>query len=361
MRELAPRLLEWAAAGDAYAVASVVTVTGSAPRRPGAALAVHADGTVVGSVSGGCVEGAVYELAQEALATGTPELARFGYSDEDAFAAGLTCGGALDVFVQPVLPATRTAETLTAAHHAVSTGNPVALARIVSGPLRGGTVAWTAETPYGTTGDPVLDAALLADARTRLRSGRTALHSYPTAGHATQALIEPWPPPARLLVFGSTDYAASIAALGTFLGHHVTVCDARAVFTTRERFPTADELVVDWPHRYLATTPTDDRTAICVTTHDPKFDIPLLTEALRRPAAYIGALGSRRVHTDRLRLLTEAGLTPAELHRLHSPIGLDIGANTPEETAVAIAAELIAARGEVSCRPLSRVGVPIHR
>ncbi|MFJ9590073.1 XdhC family protein [Streptomyces acidicola] len=367
MRELAPHLLEWAAAGDAYAVASVVAVTGSAPRRPGAALAVRSDGTVVGSVSGGCVEGAVYELAQEVLASGTPELAHFGYSDEDAFAVGLTCGGELDVFVQAVPPPSPgVPDAFTTAHRAVCAGHPAALARVISGPgrLRGRAVALVGGEPCGTTGDPGLDAAILSDARARLDSGRTGVCGYGArdqpGGQDVRVLIESWPPPARLLVFGSTDYASTVATIGAFLGYRVTMCDARAVFTTEERFPTAHELVVDWPHRYLTRTETDRRTAVCVATHDPKFDIPLLAEALRKPLAYVGALGSRRVHTDRLRRLREAGLTDEQLARLRSPVGLDIGALTPEETAVAIAAELIAARSGGSGRPLSAVETPIH-
>ncbi|GGS10789.1 hypothetical protein GCM10010269_57470 [Streptomyces humidus] len=366
MRELAPRLVEWAAAGDTCAVASVIAVTGSAPRRPGAALAVGPDGAVVGSVSGGCVEGAVYELAQRVLACGTPELAHFGYSDEEAFAVGLTCGGELEVFVQAVPASTGLAQTLGVACRAVADGRPAALARVVSGPerLRGRAVALAGGEACGTTGDLSLDAAVLADIRARLDTGRTDVCTHtardPSGDHRVRVLIECWPPSARLLVFGSTDYAAKVAAIGSFLGYRVTVCDARAVFTTAGRFPTVDELVVDWPHRYLAVTETDRRTAVVVATHDPKFDIPLLAEALRRPLAYVGALGSRRVHADRVRRLRESGLTDGQLAGLRSPIGLDIGALTPEETAVAIAAELVAARGGGSGRPLSAVETPIH-
>ncbi|MYR42116.1 XdhC family protein, partial [Streptomyces sp. SID5910] len=156
-------------------------------------------------------------------------------------------------------------------------------------------------------------------------------------------LVESRVPPPRMIVFGAVDFAAALVRAGKFLGHHVTVCDARPVFATRARFPDADEVVVDWPHRYLRSTPTDARTVLCVLTHDAKFDVPLLTEALRLPVAYVGAMGSRRTHEDRERRLREAGLSSRELARLRSPIGLDLGARTPEETALSIAAEIVAA------------------
>jgi xanthine dehydrogenase accessory factor len=163
-----------------------------------------------------------------------------------------------------------------------------------------------------------------------------------------------------MLVFGAIDYAAALVGMGKFLGYRVTVCDARAVMATPERFPNADEVVIEWPHRYLARTQTDGRTVVCVLTHDPKFDVPLLVEALRRPLGYLGALGSRRTHDERCRRLREAGLTAAEISRLRAPIGLDLGARTPEETAVSIAAEIVALRRSGSGRPLASTHGPIH-
>jgi xanthine dehydrogenase accessory factor len=156
--------------------------------------------------------------------------------------------------------------------------------------------------------------------------------------------VHSFAPPPRMLVFGAIDFAAAVARVGKFLGYRVTVCDARGVFATPARFPDADEVIVDWPHRFLAKTAVDTRTVICVLTHDPKFDIPVLEVALRTPAGYVGAMGSRRTHADRLDRLREAGLSESELSRLRSPIGLDLGARTPEETAVSIAAELIRLR-----------------
>jgi xanthine dehydrogenase accessory factor len=164
-----------------------------------------------------------------------------------------------------------------------------------------------------------------------------------------------------MLVFGAIDFAAAVARIGAFLGYHVTVCDARAVFATRARFPDADDVVVRWPHEYLAETVVDDRTVICVLTHDPKFDVPLLEVALRTPAAYVGAMGSRRTHDDRLARLRDRGLSDKELARLAAPIGLDIGARTPEETAVSVAAEIVSARWGGSGQPLSETDGSIHR
>ena len=319
MRELAASVLEWT---GPFAVASVVSVRGSAPRPVGAALAVHPDGRVVGSVSGGCVEGAVYELAMDVLATGRPRLARFGYSAEDAFAVGLTCGGELEVFVQLATPEIR------AALRAAVEGRPVVLRRSLA--MGTGSVEFPASA---ATSSSVVD----------------------------NCLVESWGTAPRLLVFGAIDYASAVARQGKFLGYHVTVCDARPVFATVDRFPAADEVVVDWPHRYLASTATDPSTAVCVLTHDPKFDVPLLVEALRRPLAFVGALGSRRTHHDRMARLRAEGVTEAELARLRSPVGLDLGAATPEETAVSIAAELIAVRRGGGGLPLSRTDVPIHK
>ncbi|WP_282203413.1 XdhC family protein [Kitasatospora fiedleri] len=370
MHDIAAQLHTWHAAGRPFAVATVVGVSGSAPRDPGAALAVDADGEAVGSVSGGCVEGAVYELCREALHTGTPALERFGYSDEDAFAVGLTCGGLLDVFVQPVVPGTDPG--LDAAVAYTASGTPVAVARIVDGPpaLLGGTVAVTADAHHGSFASFRLERATVAEARAMLSAGRTGRLVLgldgrpcdPSAEHTVTVFVEAYVPPPRMLVFGAIDFASAVVRIGKFLGYHVTVCDARPVFATARRFPEADELVVDWPHRYLDTQldRLDGRSVLCVLTHDAKFDIPLLERALRLPVGYVGAMGSRRTHRDREARLREAGLTETELSRLHSPIGLDLGARTPEETAVSIAAQLVSLTRGGSCLPLSATGGPIH-
>lgn len=364
MRDIARQLLAWHEAGDPYAVASVIAVEGSAPRELGAALAVHSDGTVVGSVSGGCVEGAVYELAMQVIETGQPVRERFGYADSDAFAVGLTCGGKLDIFVQSVVPQRDSA--LRTALREAGSNRPAALCRIVNGPaeLTGRTLAVTVENHLGSSGDRTIDDRLFSATSAMLEHARNGLvrigqHRY-CDENMIEAFVESWAEPARFLVFGATDHAGAVTEIGRFLNYHVTVCDARGVFATAERFPSAHEVVVDWPHRYLAGTRTDSRTVICVLTHEAKFDVPVLVEALRRPHAYVGALGSRRTCADRLNRLRAAGLSDTELAGLRSPIGLNIGARTPEETAVSIASEIVAARGGGSGLPLSTTDEPIH-
>ncbi|MEU7423321.1 XdhC/CoxI family protein [Streptomyces sp. NPDC040750] len=369
MREILPALERWYAARVPFGLATVVAVGGSAPRGPGAAMAVGPDGEVVGSVSGGCVEGAVFELAREVAASGEARLESFGYSDEDAFTVGLTCGGEITLLVRPVTPATEPAFGAVAG--SVGAGEPVTVATVVDGPApRGATLAvWpdtAADAPgtRGTLGTNGLDVAVAADARGELALGATVLRHYGPHGERREddvtVFLQSFAPPPRMLVFGAIDYAAAVARIGDFLGYRVTVCDARPVFATPRRFPAGVEVVVDWPHRYLRGVGTDERTVICVLTHDPRFDVPLLEEALRRPAAYIGAMGSRRTHDERRDRLAEAGLTEAELSRLRSPLGLDLGARTPEEVAVSVAAEIVALRWHGSGVPLTATTGAIH-
>ncbi|MGC5568029.1 XdhC family protein [Streptomyces sp. FR-108] len=370
MFDIADELSRWVEEGREFAVATVVAVGGSAPRGPGAALAVDSGGTVIGSVSGGCVEGAVYDLCVQALQDGESVLERFGYSDEDAFAVGLTCGGVLDIMVTPVAAQAPVREVFRSALSAVASGEPRALARVVRGPadLLGRSLLvhpdGSYEGSYGN-GSAELDRTAAAEARAMLDGGRTGTLELSEDGSncpgGLTLLVESNVPPPRMIVFGAIDFAAALVRAGKFLGYHVTVCDARPVFATRARFPEADDLVVDWPHRYLRGTATDGRTVLCVLTHDAKFDIPLLEQALRLPVAFVGAMGSRRTHADRDRRLREAGLTDAELARLRSPIGLDLGARTPEETALSIAAEIVAARRGGTGAPLTGTRTPIHR
>ncbi|MEV4972043.1 XdhC family protein [Streptomyces scopuliridis] len=371
MLDIAEELNRWVEQGRDFAVATVVAVTGSAPRRPGAALAVDSAGTAIGSVSGGCVEGAVYELCQQALQDGATVLERFGYSDEDAFAVGLTCGGVIDILVTPVRSDTAGSalrEVVAAALATAVRGEAAALARITEGPdtLRGRALLVRPDGSYegGLGGHPQLDRTAAAEARALLDAGRTGTVVLGERGSRCEQpltlLVESSVPPPRMIVFGAIDFAAALARAGAFLGYHVTVCDARPVFATRDRFPDADEIVVDWPHRYLASTAVDSRTVLCVLTHDAKFDVPLLELALRLPVAFVGAMGSRRTHEDRDRRLREIGVTERELARLHSPIGLDLGARTPEETALSIAAEIVAVRRGGSGVPLTGAHTPIH-
>ncbi|MFE2424360.1 XdhC family protein [Streptomyces hokutonensis] len=368
MLNIADTLRDWCIEARPFALATVIRVSGSAPLPPGTALAVNADGTAVGSISGGCVEGAVYELCRQVLADGgTPAQVRFGYSDDDAFAVGLTCGGEIDVLVQLVDPANE--PHLTEALEAVTQGLPTALAQIIDGPeeLLGRTLTLIGDgSAYeGTLGSTREDRAVAAQARALLRAGRTARTEVggdlDTCPEKLSVLVHTHAPRPRLLIFGAVDFAGALSEVGRFLGYHVTVCDARPVFATPARFPHADEVVVDWPHRYLERTEVDSRTAVCVLTHDAKFDIPLLRLALDLPVGYVGAMGSRRTHDHRLKALREAGVSEGRLAHLHSPIGLDLGAHTPEETAISITAEIIAHIRGGTGLPLTRGDGPIHR
>jgi xanthine dehydrogenase accessory factor len=379
VRDILDPISKWWDAGETFGLATVVRTFHSAPREPGAAMAVAADGEVVGSVSGGCVEGAVYELAGEVRASGRPALQTYGISDDDAFAVGLTCGGIIDIFVEPA--SQESFPELGEVAAAVRADQPVAVATVIAGPGKAGArrVIWAAADAPAEQAGPApdgrrssgtlgsgdrLDHAVDDDARGMLAQGLTGVRRYGPDGERRRdelsVFVQSFAPPPRMLVFGAIDFAAAVARAGKFLGYRVTVCDARPIFATRARFPDADEVVTDWPHRYLAGQSVDPRTVICVLTHDPKFDVPLLEVALRTPAAYIGAMGSRRTHDDRLARLREAGLTEDELARLRSPIGLDLGARTPEETAVAIAAELIQLRWGGTGRPLTATTGRIH-
>jgi xanthine dehydrogenase accessory factor len=386
VRDVLPELMQWWRAGKSVGVGTVVATFRSAPRPAGASMLVGPDGEAVGSVSGGCVEGAVYELGQEVIGSGVPVLQRYGVSDDDAFAVGLTCGGILDVFVESVSP--QTFPELGAVSDDIEAGRPVAVATVIDHP----DPAWVGRRlvvrpedaegaatvertqgadggPVGSLGSPRADAAVTDDARGLLAAGRTETLTYgpdgERRGEGLRVFVAAYAPRPRMLVFGAIDFAAAVAHVGSFLGYQVTVCDARPVFATASRFPAADEVVVEWPHRYLAAEVeagrVDPRTVVCVLTHDPKFDVPLLEVALRMPeVAYVGAMGSRRTHDDRLERLREAGLTDAELERLSSPIGLDLGARTPEETAVSIAAEIVALQWCGRGRRLQETSGAIH-
>jgi len=378
MHDVLDPLMSWWAEGESSALATVVATHRSAPRRPGAAMLVGPGGEAVGSVSGGCVEGAVYELGTEVLAGARPVLQRYGAA-EGVFAVGLTCGGTLDVFVERVDYATF--PQLGEVSETIRAGRPVAVATVIAGPperLGRRLVVWP-DRMAGGLGSDRLDDLVLRDALGLLEAGRSEVLSYDAHGscrgetadvlgefgEGVTVFVESFAPRPRMIVFGAVDFAATLARTASFLGYRVTVCDARPVFATAQRLPAADEVVVQWPHRYLEAEADagriDGRTAICVLTHDHKFDVPLLEVALRLPeVGYIGAMGSRLAHQERCDRLMEAGLTEAELKRLCSPIGLDLGSSTPEETAVSIAAEIIALkRGGSGLRLADRPG-PIH-
>jgi xanthine dehydrogenase accessory factor len=364
VREVLADLVQWWEAGESIGVGTVVQTFRSAPRPAGASMLVGPDGTAVGSVSGGCVEGAVYEAAQEVLSGGGPVLEKYGVSDDDAFSVGLTCGGILHVYVEKV--DRTTFPELGDVARSIRAREPVAVVTCIKGPedrLGRRLVIWDDESA-GSLGSARLDDAATDDVRGLLAQGHTTVlhygHDGERRGDELELFVAAYAPPPRMLVFGAIDFAAAVAKVGAFLGYQVTVCDARPVFATERRFPDAHEVVVEWPHRYLSRTKVDERTVICVLTHDPKFDVPLLEIALRTPAAYVGAMGSRRTHADRLERLREIGLGADELARLHSPIGLDLGARTPEETAVSIAAEIIGERWGGSGRRLTETDGAIH-
>lgn len=370
MRDVLVDLMAVWEAGGTAGVGTVVRTFQSAPRPPGASMVVASDGAVSGSVSGGCVEGAVYDLANDVVREGKPRLERYGITDDDAFSVGLTCGGVIDVFVEPV--SRETFPELNAVAADIAAHLPVAVATVIAHT----DLAWVgrrlivgSDSALGSLGSTRADAAIADDAAGLLAAGLSEVLTYGPDGQrrgaGMEVFVASYAPRPRMLIFGAIDFAAALARQGSLLGYRVTVCDARPVFATRARFPTADEVVAEWPNRYLAAQheagAIDGRTVICLLTHDPKFDVPLLEVALRLPAAgYIGAMGSRRTHDDRIGRLREAGLTEPELARLASPIGLDLGARTPEETAVSIAAEIIARRWGGGGRPLTEVDGRIH-
>jgi len=380
MLDLMPSLGSWrtAVSGQRCAVATIVGTGGSVPRPMGTSMMVSEHGEILGSLSGGCVEGAVVEAALEAMRDGGPRLESFGYSAEDAFAAGLTCGGELEVHIQPLGSDSGEMALLDIA----VSNEPTALALIRR--LGGGGGVVVVDDPVRframestqlarLVGDhPATLMAAAAQVEQLLQGGRTGLVRLAApegcidgwvtmdrwASAGPEEITQPEPitlfvesrlPAARMLIFGANDFGAALLPAGQLLGYNVTLCDARPAFARQGRFAGADQVVTDWPHRYLeaeaAAGRVDARTVVCVLTHDPKFDIPLLETALRLDLAYVGAMGSRRSHRQRVDALLEAGTPSEALERLHSPIGLDLGAVTPAEVAVSITAEIIAERG----------------
>ncbi|MGW0246291.1 XdhC family protein [Nocardia goodfellowii] len=354
-------LTRWHRDAEPAALVRVVDRSGSAPRAVGAAMAVSGSGRVVGSVSGGCVEGDVVALAQQVIESGIPVLSTYGIST-DALAPGLPCGGTVEVFIEPV--DTSLIGVLAPLMAAVRDGEPVALVSVMADAASGRHLLVTPDRSFGSLGAARLDQAALDDVRGLLAHGITRVLHLGCEGQRRHdelaVFVQSFATPPKLLVFGANDFAAALTRIGKFLGYRVTLCDARPAFATTEAFPEADEVVVRWPHEYLAETPIDASTAICVLTHDPKFDVPVLEVALRTAAGYIGVMGSRRTHADRLDRLRAAGLTDHQLTRLSAPVGLDLGARTPEETAVSIAAEIIAGRWGGTGTRLSELQAPIH-
>ena len=329
MRDILPTLARWQVERRRAALATVVERRGSAPRDPGASLALNDVGEIAGSVTGGCVEPDVIREAEEVLGGGPARLREYGIADDAAFEIGLACGGTVGILVAPLDLA-----LVPELERAVAADRPVALAVTAAGERIGRQRLYTG---------PLLDA------------GESALAEVDGETVFVHALA---PRPA-LYVFGAIDHAAALARVGRLLGYRVTVCDPRAAFVTRERFPEADELVVDWPDRFLRSAPVDERTAVCVLTHDAKFDVPALVAALATPAGYIGAMGSRVTTADREKRLRGEGLGEDALGRIHAPIGLPIGARSPEEVAIAIGAEIVEATALARRRAAHESGVSL--
>jgi xanthine dehydrogenase accessory factor len=368
LKEVLDDVDRWQQSGQRAAIARVVGVVGSSPREIGAAMAVSETSEVAGSVSGGCVEGAVVEASLEILAgQREPGVITFGYSDDDAFAVGLTCGGTIHLFVEPVEERALDGELFGGLRSAIEASEPVAMVTVVDGVGVGAKLLVRPGAPsIGTLGDPELDRVVHRDALGELEAGFSSIRHYGEHGEAREeavsVFIESFVIPPRMVIFGAVDFTAALASVAKLLGFHVTVCDARAVFATVQRFPMADEVVNTWPDRYLEAvgaglTPRD---VVCVLTHDHKFDVPAIVAAMDTNAGYIGAMGSRRTNEGRVERLREAGLTDGDIARVMSPIGLDIGARTPEETAISICAEVIAARTGRRSGSLRDTSGPIH-
>lgn len=363
------------------AVATIVSAQGSVPRPVGTSMLVGADGALHGSLSGGCVEGAVLEACREALETGRSSLRSFGFSDEDALAVGLMCGGSLEVLIQPFAPPPPGAQSPLG-----TVSDPCPAAYVTRLPQESD--APPAVAPEGDDADgprafllagdgaedvrgaltmllpPELLEAGSAQVAAMLREARTGTLRLPAGASTTDLFVESRIRPAHLVVCGANAFGQALVEAARPLGLRITLCDHRPAFTDPAAFPGA-EVVRAWPHRFLAAAAErgdlDARSLVCVLTHDPKVDVPMLATALRLDIAYVGAMGSRRSDHDRRTALREAGVDEEALSRLRSPIGLDLGAESPAEVAIAILAEILAVRAERrTVEPLRDGSGPLH-
>lgn len=329
MFEIADRLLAASDAGRTLVVATAISIQGSAPRTVGTSMAF--DGTeVIGSIAGGCVEGAVVGVCEEVLATGGAQTVEYGVSEEDAFSVGLTCGGILRIHVQPLT------DTIIGSLRLVAT-EPTGVGTVISG--------------------SGFSERVSAELTARIALGESALTTIDCDGESIEVFFEVSTPAPRMIVLGAMEFSTALAAAASVLGYRVTVVDPRPLFATSKRFPAA-EVIVQWPTTYLAETPIDERTVVCVLSHDARFDAEAIEIALASGAGYVGAMGSRTTHDRRVASLRERGVT--DLTKLHSPIGLDLGSSTPEETAISILAEIIAVRTGATVHSLTSTTGPIH-
>jgi xanthine dehydrogenase accessory factor len=342
MHELLAQVRRLHDAGERAALATLVDVRRSAPRDPGAVMVISSGGTIFGSISGGCVESALAQEAAAVLRDGNARLVEYGLSDADARAVGLSCGGTLTVLIEAVdaaesaaLERRLTTETLLAECARLDEGG------------RANRLFVFEDSSLGSLGNARLDDVVASEVRASIGGDAAEIRGYGDEGEPhgdVRIFIHRVLPQPRMYIFGAIDFAHAMVRTGKLLGYDVTLCDARAAFATPERFPEADRIVVAWPDDFLRESPVDERTVIVALTHDEKFDLPLIRAALQTNAGYIGVMGSRRTNDRRLAQLRELGAGDEELARLSAPVGLDLGARTPEETAIAIAAEIIALR-----------------
>jgi len=334
MIDLLPEIREWSAAGEELAMATVVRASGSTPRPVGARMIISSEGRMAGSVSGGCVETTVYEEMMDLLQGGPPRLLHFGITEDMIWDVGLACGGTIDVFVQRLDPAL--AEALA---RSTAAKEPVVLGTVLAGQDMGLSflVGRHEALPAAT------DEALAAAAR-ELLAARPDRGVVQAVAPDREALFEAFLPPPRLIIIGGVHTAIPLTRFAKELGFEVIVADPRAKFANRERFPEADEVLQEWPDEALAHLTVDESTYIVLLTHDPKIDEPTLAAVLKTPAAYVGAIGSRGTHAGRRERMASWGITPEDLQRVYGPIGLDIGGRSPQETALAIIAEVVAVK-----------------
>jgi xanthine dehydrogenase accessory factor len=342
MKELLPDIERWRAAGKKVAIATVVQAYGSAPRRPGAKMAIAEDGEFVGSVSGGCVENDVVEHARQVLDEDHPRLVPYGISDEMAFNVGLACGGQIEVFIQPF-------------GRAFPTEKPVAFAYVVDGEGQGnGLLAWEFGKHRGSLGQgDAFDDRVASDAIARLRSGQAGELRYDDApGGPLRVFVDTYPAQPTIVIFGGVHIGVALAHLAKAAGgFRVIVVDARGAWANPTRFADADEIHVMHADDYLHQHPLGSNAFVAVLSHDPKLDDPALFGALKSDARFVGAIGSSKTQRERRERLKAAGLTQQQVERIHGPIGLDIGAQSPEEIAVGILAQIIAAKnGKLATR-----------
>jgi xanthine dehydrogenase accessory factor len=340
MRDVIDAVLRWQERGERVAMATVVRTLGSSPRGLAAKMAVTDHGNIAGSVSGGCIEGAVYDACQHALKTGTAALLHFGVADEQAWEVGLACGGTIDVFVAPLprIDAIQGTDSASIVVQRLVAQQPVAVATVLSGAATGQQLAVTADsTPHSDMPHSPLRDAILTHTVAMLADG---VHGVYTV-EGVDAFVEVYPPPPTIIMIGAVHISLELTTYAAQLGFRTVVVDARAAFATAERFGHADELVHAWPDEALAGR-LHRNVAVVVLTHDPKLDDPALLVALPSDVRYVGALGSRKTHAERIERLRSAGLTAADVARVHAPIGLDIGGRTPAEIALSIMAQIVA-------------------